>query len=84
LFLYQAYEAWIQEIVLNSNKRNSKNFSLEKEALRPLPDRKVMDYELLSITITNLSVMMVKRMTYSVPSRLAGHTLTLHLRSKVI
>lgn len=80
----QVYEAWIQEIVLNSNKRNSKNFSLEKEALQPLPDRKVMDYESLSITITNLSIMMVKRMTYSVPSRLAGHTLTLHLYQHTI
>lgn len=75
----QAYEAWVQEIVLNSNRRNSKQFSVEKAALQPLPENKVMDYELLSVTITSLSIMVVRNMTYSVPSRLAGHTLTLHL-----
>ena len=38
-----------------------------------------MDYELISTKISNVSMMVVRNMTYSVPSRLAGHTLTLHL-----
>lgn len=80
----QAYEGWVQDIVLNSNKRNSKNFIVEKTALQPLPESKVMDYELLSVTITSLSIMVVRNMTYSVPSRLAGHTLTLHLYQHTI
>jgi hypothetical protein len=78
------YEAWVQDIVLNSNRRNSKNFPSEKKALQPLPAHKTMDYELISTKISRLSVMVVRNMTYSVPSRLAGHTVTLHLYQHVI
>jgi len=80
----EAYEKWVQDIVLNSNRRNSKNFSLEKTALQPLPAYKGIDYELLSTKISGLSTMVVRNMTYSVPSRLAGHTLTLHLYQRHI
>ena len=73
------YEHWIQNIVLNSNKRNSKNFVVEKAALKPLPTYKTVDYELISTTVSNLSLVVIRNMTYSVPSRLAGHTLTIHL-----
>ena len=55
------------------------SFSEEQKALKPLPGYKTMDYELLSTKISNLSLIVIKNMTYSVPSRLAGHTLTLHL-----
>jgi len=79
-----AYEAWVQDIVLSSNKRNSKNFSIEKNALQPLPISKAMDYELISITVSNLSLIVIRNMTYSVPSRLAGHTLTVHLYQRRI
>lgn len=78
------YEHWIQHVVLNSNKRNSKNFCIEKNALAPLPDYKTMDYELISVKVSNLSLMVIRNMTYSVPSRLAGHTLTIHLYQRKI
>jgi len=79
-----AYEHWIQHIVLNSNKRNSKNFSLEQAALHPLPIHKTIDYELISTTVSSLSLIVIRNMTYSVPSRLAGHTLTIHLYQRTI
>ncbi len=78
------YEAWVQNIVLQSNRRNAKQLALEKEMLQPLPQCKVMDYELISINVSSLSIIIVKNMTYSVPSRLAGHTLTLHLYQHTI
>ena len=73
------YEQWVQEVVANSNKRNSVNIILEKQALNPLPHQPSMDYELLSIKVSNLSMIVIRNMTYSVPSRLAGHTVTAHL-----
>lgn len=78
------YEQWLNDIVLLSNKRNSKNVLAEKQALQPLPPHKTMDYELISVKISNLSVMVIRNMTYSVPSRLAGHTLTVHLYQRRI
>jgi len=74
-----SYEHWVQEIVSNSNKRNSKNFIIEKNSLQPLPINKTIDYELLSIRVSYLSLMVIRNITYSVPSRLAGHVLTIHL-----
>lgn len=78
------YEHWIQDIALNSNKRNSKNCSIERNALQPLPAFKTMDYELISVKVSGLSLMVIRNMTYSVPSRLAGHTLTIHLYQRRI
>lgn len=78
------YEKWVQDIVLNSNRRNSKNFKLEQQSLQPLPKHKAVDYEMRSIKISNLSMIIVKNMTYSVPSRLAGHTITLHVYQRRI
>jgi hypothetical protein len=74
-----SYEQWLQEMMFSVNKRLSKYFVEEQKALKPLPGYKAMDYELLSTKISNLSLIVIKNMTYSVPSRLAGHALTLHL-----
>lgn len=79
-----SYESWIQEIVLNSNRRNSKNFAAEKAALQSLPSHKTADYDVASVKVSNLSMMVIKNMTYSMPSRLAGHTLTVHIYQSTI
>ena len=73
------YEQWLQDIVAHSNKRNSVNFAVEKNSLRPLPENPSMDYELVSVKVSHLSMIVIRNMTYSVPSRLAGHTLTVHV-----
>ena len=74
-----AYESWVQEVVSNCNRRNSKNFAEEKSALQPLPLYKTADYEVVSAKVSKLSMMVIKNMTYSMPSRLSGHVLTTHV-----
>ena len=74
-----AYETWLHDIMLLSNQRNSKNYTIEKAALQPLPSNKTVDYDITSVKISGLSILVIKNMTYSVPSRLMGHTLTLHI-----
>lgn len=74
-----SYEAWLQDVVLQSNRRNSKNFVIEKAALQALPIHKTADYEVTSLKVSNLSMIVYKNMTYSMPSRLSGHTLTAHI-----
>ena len=64
----ESYESWVQEIISNSNRRNSKNFPEEKAALHPLPSHKIADYEATSVKVSKLSMMTVKNMTYSMPS----------------
>ena len=75
----KSYESWVQTIVANFNQMNSRQFEAEKKALQPLPVHPSMDYELCSYKISNLSMAVIKGLTYSVPSRLAGHTVTFHL-----
>ncbi len=78
------YEEWLQGIMLNSNKRNSKNLQMEKDALQPLPENKAMDYDLASTKVSGLSIIIIKGITYSVPSQLVGHTITLHIYQHLI
>jgi DNA-binding XRE family transcriptional regulator len=78
------YERWVQNIVANSNKRNSVNFEMEQLSLQPLPANKVIDFEVVSAKVSQLSVIIIKGMRYSVPSNFSGHTLTLHIYQHVI
>lgn len=73
------YETWIHDIVKSSNKRNCKDFQAEQLALQSLPKHKTDDYEVKSIKVSNLAIIIVKGMRYSVPGNLSGHTVTLHI-----
>ena len=79
-----SYEKWIQDIVKSSNKRNCKNFQAEQMALQPLPKYKTEDYELKSTKVSNLSMTRIKGLSYSMPSSLSGHTITLHIYQNTI
>jgi hypothetical protein len=75
----QAYETFIQDIVKASNQRNTRDFETERMALQPLPVYKTTDYEVKSIPVTNLGLVRIKQLQYSVPSQLCGHTVTFHI-----
>jgi len=80
----ESYEQWVHDIVKASNKRNCVDLDTEKLALQKLPIRKTADYELRSATVTTMSLVKIKGLFYSIPSRLSGHTLTLHIyQSKI-
>jgi transcriptional regulator with XRE-family HTH domain len=73
------YEKWIHKIVQSYNIRHSKNFEIEKQSLQVLPENKTLDYEIKSVKVTGLSILIIKSMKYSTPSQFSGHTLTLHI-----
>lgn len=81
--LYE-YEQWLYAIVQSSNKRNAKDFKIEQQYLQTLPLNKGIDYEIKSVKVSNNSMINAKHMYYSVPSRLVGYTVTLHIFQKVI
>jgi hypothetical protein len=80
----ESYEQWIHGIVQSHNQRNSKNFKTEKQHLQALPARRAADYEVKSVKVSKQSTIAIKNITYSVPSRLVGHTVTLHITQKSI
>jgi hypothetical protein len=75
----EEYKAWVHSIVKSSNERNTRDFETEKLALQPLPKYKTVDYEVKSVSVSNLSLVRIKGLQYSIPNRLSGHTLTLHI-----
>lgn len=74
-----AYRRFIDEIVAAKNRRNGARIDAERAALQPLPDRRTSDYEETIVTITSTSSFTLRKVFYTVPSRLIGHRLRVRL-----
>jgi hypothetical protein len=74
-----AYRRFIDELVGRRNARNAKRLDLERSALQPLPERRTTDYEEAIVTVTSSSGFTLRKVFYSVPSRLIGHRLRVRL-----
>jgi hypothetical protein len=74
-----AYRRFLDEIVGRRNARLNKRLELERSALKPLPQRRTTDYEESVVTVTSTSGFVLRKVFYSVPSRLIGHRLRVRL-----
>jgi len=74
-----AYRRFVDEIVGRRNARNAKRLDLERSALQLLPARRTTDYEERIVSVTSTGGFILKRVFYSVPSRLIGHRLRVRL-----
>jgi len=75
----EAYRCWIDEIVCGINERNRDRIALERETLLPLPMIRTSDYNEKVVRVTSGSTITVGKVLYTVPSRLIGQTLRLHI-----
>ena len=74
-----AYRRFIDEVVGRRNARNRKRIEIEKAALKQLPNRRTIDHEEARVLVTSSGGFILRRVFYSVPSRLIGHRLNVHL-----
>jgi transposase InsO family protein len=74
-----AYRRFIDEVVGRRNARNRKRIEIERIVLKQLPNRRTTDYEEARVLVTSSGGFMLRRVFYSVPSRLIGHRLNVHL-----
>lgn len=74
-----AYRAFVDEIVGRRNANNRKRIALERDALAPLPDRRTADFEEKVIPVTSSGGFILRRVFYTVPSRLIGHRLRVRI-----
>lgn len=74
-----AYRRFLDELVGRGNARNRKRIELERAALHPLPQRRVEDGEEAIVTVTSSGGFTLRKVFYSVPSRLIGHRLRVRL-----
>jgi len=74
-----AYRRFIDESVGRRNARKGKRIDLERAELQELPDRRTSDYEQVSVRVTSSGGFTLRKVFYTVPSRLIGHRLRVHL-----
>ena len=74
-----AYRTFIDELIGRRNARHQKQINLERAALQPLPERRTTDFEESVVVVTSSCGFTLKKVFYSVPSRLIGHRLRVRL-----
>ncbi len=73
------YQAFIEKVVAKLNAKCQKKFELEQPRLQPLPRYRTPDYEVKSAKVSVNSTINIRCVVYTVPSRLIGQQLTVHL-----
>ena len=74
-----AYQNFIDDSVEKLNRRVQTKFEEEQKSLQPLPKYRVPDYEVLTARVSRHSTIDVRCVLYTVPSRLIGRQIELHL-----
>ena len=74
-----AYQTYIETVVERLNRRVQSRFNEEHSTLRALPSDRCADFTSLAVRVTRSSTLEVRRVTYSVPSRLIGERIRIHL-----
>nr|WP_225882702.1 IS21 family transposase [Pseudanabaena sp. PCC 7367] len=74
-----AYQEFIEQVVAKLNCKCSAKFAEEKVTLQPLPRYRCADYEELTVRVTCHSTISVRCILYTVPSRLIGRQLNIHI-----
>lgn len=74
-----AYQAFIDEVANSINRRNARRIAAERAELAPLPCQRGVDYTETVVRVTTSSTITLGRELYSVPARLIGERLRVHL-----
>ncbi len=73
------YRRFIDEVITAKNRRAAARIDTERAHLQQLPDRRTSDYEEVIVTVTSSSGFTLRKVFYTVPSRLIGHRLRVRL-----
>lgn len=74
-----AYRAFVDEIVARRNAAQAKRIDAERAHLRPLPARRTTDFEEVAVSVSRTGGFTLRKVFYTVPSRLIGHRLRVRL-----
>jgi hypothetical protein len=73
------YDRFVVGVLRAANAKRQKRLAQELACMRPLPAGRLAEYKEYEPVVSSQSLIRVKRCTYSVPSRLIGHTLRVEL-----
>jgi len=71
----ESYSSWLDSLVSKLNLRKQDKITEERAALIPLPPVRATDYDEIVCSVSSTCTIIVKRVTYTVPSRLIGESL---------
>jgi hypothetical protein len=74
-----AYRRFVAELVGRANADRRRALEVERPLLTPLPSRRTVDFEEDLVTVTRSGGFLLRRVFYTVPSRLIGHRLRVRL-----
>lgn len=74
-----AYRAFIDELVSRRNTRQRQRIDAERAVLKPLPKGRTQDFEEVLVRVTSSGGFTLRKVFYTVPSRLIGHRLRVRL-----
>ncbi|OED60189.1 hypothetical protein A165_05970 [Vibrio tasmaniensis ZS-17] len=78
------YELFVDQLVERRNRRTKPLLVDEQRQLQPLPKYDCVNYTVHVLKVSTTSTIQLKRVTYSVPSRLIGGTVRVHLYDKTL
>ena len=74
-----AYRRFVAELVGRRNARRRKLVELERRTLRPLPVQRTTDFDETTVLVTSSGGFVLRKVFYTVPSRLVGHRLRVRI-----
>lgn len=75
----ESYQQFIETVIARLNEKCQGRFEEERTHLQPLPVHGSADYDIVSVRVTCHSTITVRCVLYTVPSRLIGQRLNVHL-----
>ena len=73
------YQAFLQEFIARKNAPRRAVLAVELAALLPLPRHRTTDFSTATVTVTRSATISVRGVLYTVPSRLIGCRLKVHI-----
>jgi hypothetical protein len=73
------YDRFVQGVLRAANAKRQKRLAEELACMRPVPAGQLAEYREYAPVVSSQSLIRVRKHTYSVPSRLIGHTLRVEL-----
>ncbi len=74
-----AYRDWLADLIGRRNARRDKLVGIERPRLQPLPPQRTTGHDEATVRVTSSSGFILRRVFYTVPSRLIGYRLKLRI-----
>ena len=75
----EAYDRFVGNLLQRANDKRHSKVAEELACMRPLPPGQLAEYRELEAVVSSQSLIRVKKVAYSVPSRLIGRRVRIHL-----